>query len=68
MLQSPLPAVLHEDQIPKLYQLGSSHSLSQVIVDLSARPTRPSVSHLPEVLLESEGKHSAGRHPGEEAG
>lgn len=65
--RTPLPVVLHEDEIPKLHQLGGSHPSSQVIVDLSTGPTRASIPHLPEVLLWSKGEHAAGRHPGKEA-
>ena len=64
---TPLPVILHEDQIPKLHQLGGSYPTSQVIVDLSTGPTRASIPHLPEVLLWSKGKHMAGRHPRKKA-
>lgn len=64
---NPLPVVLHEDQIPKLYQLGGPCPTGQVIVYLSAGPTRPSIPHLPEVLLGPKGEHTAGRHPEKKA-
>lgn len=64
---TPLPVVLHEDQIPKFHQLGGPHPISQVIVDLSTGPTRASIPHLPEVLLWSKGKHMASRYPGKKA-
>ena len=59
--------MLHEDQIPKLHQLGGPCPTGQVIVYLSTGPTRPSIPHLPEVLLGPKGEHAAGRHPEKKA-
>ena len=68
-LAARLAVELHEHQIPHLEHVGVVHvhqargvaAADAVVVDLRARPARPGVAHLPEVVLRVAGEDALGR-------
>ncbi len=71
-----VPIVLHEHQVPDLHDRARIAQLdelvtarrvrpilAEVVVKLRARPARPHVGHLPEVVLVSEPEDAARRQP-----
>lgn len=65
-LHGVICSYLNENQIPDLQNIGVIHvhqvgcisTPHPVVVDFSARPTRPLVAHLPEVILGTKGQNS----------